>query len=121
MQQHQQILEQEHAKFQAHSKLKQTQLKHWREIAADIKNQVGSFRNPLAKLRQETAANLQAFTADIACCTTQINNLAMKEDQNPDRIKELAKIEAFDLWMQSHPETDNQLSAETLLPESPQN
>ena len=52
-------------------------------------------------------------------CTTQLTTLAAaaQTEINSDRLKELTKMEAFDLWVQekSHTDAETQMSAEALL------
>ena len=115
VQQHQQIFEQERRKFQAQSELLQAHLRHRSEVATVTGKQVNWLRNLLFEIRQDTVTHIQAFQEEIKYYKTKLHKLAAQLQDHPDRIKELAKIEAFDLWMQGHPETNTQLSAESLL------
>jgi hypothetical protein len=72
-------------------------------------------RNIISELRQGTAETLKTFQEEIGIYKTQIHTLAAKEYTNPNRVMELSKIEAFDLWIQQQPNTETQISAQTLL------
>ena len=115
VQQHQLFVEEEQSKFQAQSKLMQTHLRYRSEVATVAENQVSSLRNLLSEIQRDTTTQIRAFQTKIDYYNTQLNKLAPHVQDHPNWTKELAKIEAFDLWIQGRPETETQLSAETLL------
>ena len=87
------------------------------ELAAVTKIQANALRHLLSEIRRDAATQTQALQEQVDYYTTQFNLLATATQQKatPDRIKELAKIEAFDLWVHRSPEAAEQISAQTLL------
>lgn len=85
------------------------------KVAAITESKVGILRHVVAELRQETTTQLQIFQAQVQSYTNQLNQLATttQAHANQDRVMELVKIKAFDLWIQGRSETEAQLSAQT--------
>ena len=76
-------------------------------------------RHAIAKVQQEATSKLWEFQHEILGYKTRVPKLALitATHENPQRIQELAKIEAFDLWVQerSNSGTENKISVHTLL------
>ena len=113
VQQHQPFVEEEQSKFQAQSELMQTHLRYRSEAAIVAKTKSVHFETSSPKFSETQLHKFGHSQTKIDYYNTQLNKLATHVQDHPNRIKELAKIEAFNLWIQSHPETETQISAET--------
>lgn len=100
-----------------HQRRLQERIQADRQAATQITHQqLTSLRNTIAELRQQTSTQLQAFQSELETCKTHLNGLGEHTDpDNADRIMELAKLEAFDQWIQKNPRTEEQLTAQTML------
>ena len=78
-----------------------------------LRSSSAQFRKSLSELRQTTSAQLETFQSDIESHKNQLKGLA--EESDPHQVIELTKLEAFELWLQRTPQTDEQVSAKSLL------
>ena len=95
----------------------QTLLHHQnrQDVTLATEHKLTQFRHAFSELRRVTVALLQAFQVEIQACNRQIHILITNKHADPDRITELTKIEAFDIWIQRTPQTEEQIYAQTLL------
>jgi hypothetical protein len=72
-------------------------------------------RKTVSELRHQISEQFQAFQGEISTSNNQLTKLARQTHTNPERIMELTKIEAFELWVQKQSETGEPVSAQILL------
>ena len=79
--------------------------------------QLQHFRCTVSEIRREAAAQFQAFQQDFEAYRTQLTQVITPTATHvsPEQIQEIAKIKAFELWVQRSPDAENQISAQTLL------
>ena len=91
------------------------------EVATIARHQTSLLRDSLSQFRQDTAEQLHALQRELESTKTQLSQFApltqviTPTQVSPERIQEIAKIEAFELWVQRSPDAENQISAQTLL------
>lgn len=113
----QQIAAEEKRKSQAQLELIKTHLTHRNEIAAITESKVTALRHNFDQLRQKTASQQTEFQQQVELYTTQLTQLAIATQQiaTSNRVRDIIKIKAFDLWLQRSPEAVDQILAQTLL------
>jgi hypothetical protein len=79
--------------------------------------QLQQFRCAVSEIRREAADQFLAFQQDFQAYSTQLTQAITPTATHlsPERIQKIAKIEAFELWVQKTPDAENQISAQTLL------
>ena len=83
--------------------------KNRKQIAVTTQQELTRLRTIISELRQNTTATLTAFQEEIKTYNAQITNT------DPDRVMELTRMEAFNLWLQQQHATEEQISPQTLL------
>lgn len=106
MQQHQQVVGEEQHKVQTQKVIWQTNLKSRRRLADTAAQRIPPI-HAVAELRKKTAAKFQDFQQEVDTYNQQLRKLVTYEAAhlNPERVQELAKMKAFDLWVQERPNT----------------
>ena len=118
IQQHQQAMEQEQQKFLKQRQVMQTDLQNRTSIAAIAAQQLCHLRHSMSEIRKEATAKFEAFQQEVETCKTHMKSaIHTTTEASPDRVQEIAKMEAFDLWVQEKTDSDhdNAFSARTLL------
>ena len=111
------IVQQEKREFQRRREHLQDDRRHRKEIVAIARQRLTKFRSSISEFRHQISAQLQASQQHAESYTSQLNQLATATQKlaTSDRVKELAKLEAFDLWVQRSPEMEERILAQTLL------
>lgn len=75
--------------------------RHRKIVVAIAGQRLKVFRSSISEIQHKTAAHLQEFQQQVESYMTQLNQLAIAPQKlgTPDRIREFAKLEAFDLWV----------------------
>ena len=98
---------------------KQINRRHQGKFAAITEHRIrqvsAQLRSTISKIRDQTSEQIRAFQEEIHTYKTQFHTLDAREHTDPQRIMELTQIEAFNLWINKQPATEEQISAQTLL------
>lgn len=111
VQRHQQIIAEEQQRFCAQAEIMQTNFRDHNNVATMAGQRLRQFRNTISEIQQDAVAKFRMFQQELEDYKTQINQLATHTQVTPDCIKELAKLEAFDLWVQKNSAAEEQISA----------
>ena len=78
----------------------QIDLQHRTEVASIAKHSCKQLlQNLVYELRHQSAAQLQAFQGEVESYKTQLSKLTQQPITDTNRVAELVKLEAFDLWI----------------------
>ena len=97
----------------------QTYLERRADLAVIAEKQLRSsstrIQTSVSELRQTISAHFKGLQEVVTSSSKQLHTLTIDSQPDPQRVMELAKIEAFGLWVQRQPDTEQKVSAETFL------
>jgi hypothetical protein len=73
-----------------------------KQVAVGTEQELNRLRRIISDLRSDTAEKLQVFQVEIKTYNIQLHILATNIQTDSDRVMELTKIKAFNLWMQNN-------------------